>query len=64
MPERSPLGQLPRSVDVVLDNDLVDKAKPGDRIQVVGVYRALAGVTANTTSGVFKTVLIANRCLN
>lgn len=66
MPERAPLGQLPRSVDVVMDNDLVDKAKPGDRVQVVGVYRALAGQGANVTSGVFRTVLIANsvRLLN
>jgi DNA replication licensing factor MCM3 len=62
MPERAPMGQLPRSVELVLDHDLVDKIKPGDRVMIVGVYRALAtsGSGQASTSGVFKTVVLVN----
>ncbi|XP_062344389.1 DNA replication licensing factor MCM3 isoform X3 [Cinclus cinclus] len=59
MPEKAPAGQLPRSVDVVLDDDLVDRVKPGDRIQVVGTYRCLPGKKGGYTSGTFRTILIA-----
>eukprot|EP00049_Salpingoeca_infusionum_P019107 m.360245 g.360245 ORF g.360245 m.360245 type:complete len:939 (-) comp18941_c0_seq1:97-2913(-) len=60
MPERAPTGQLPRSIEVILDNDLVDKVKPGDRIQLFGIYRALPSKRNGTTSGVFRTALLAN----
>jgi len=63
MPERAPMGQLPRSVELIMDHDLVDKVKPGDRVQVVGVFRALAPAAVQgqrNSSGIFPTVVLAN----
>lgn len=60
MPERAPAGQLPRGVDVILDDDLVDKVKPGDRIQLVGIYRTLGNRNTNHSSALFKTIILAN----
>ena len=63
MPERAPAGQLPRGVDVILDDDLVDTCKPGDRIQLVGIYRSLGNRNAGQGSATFKTLLIANNII-
>lgn len=64
MPEKAPAGQLPRSVEVIADNDLVDACKPGDRIQIVGQYRCMPSKKNGFTSGTFRTVLIANNVLH
>lgn len=55
LPENAPAGQLPRSVHVILENDLVDSCKPGDRVQVSGVFR----VIHQGVSGMFRSVIIA-----
>lgn len=61
MPERAKVGQLPRSIELILEYDLVDKVKPGDRVQCVGVYQPLAAPMAQGQfSGFFKPVLICN----
>ncbi|KAJ1345036.1 hypothetical protein BSLG_000551 [Batrachochytrium salamandrivorans] len=59
MPERSPAGQLPRPTDVILDDDLVDRVKPGDRIRLVGTYRSI-GKHAASVSATFKSIILAN----
>ena len=63
MPERAPAGQLPRGVDVIMDDDLVDRAKPGDRIQLVGVYRSLGNRNAGSGSSTFRTLIMANNVM-
>ncbi|CAG8782886.1 23724_t:CDS:10, partial [Dentiscutata erythropus] len=59
MPEKAQTGHLLRSVDIILDDDLVDKVKPGDRIQLAGCYKAIGKPNQATTSATFKTIIIA-----
>eukprot|EP01012_Entosiphon_sulcatum_P029201 TRINITY_DN3553_c0_g1_i1.p1 TRINITY_DN3553_c0_g1~~TRINITY_DN3553_c0_g1_i1.p1 ORF type:complete len:782 (+),score=139.80 TRINITY_DN3553_c0_g1_i1:118-2463(+) len=60
MPESAPVGQLPRSVDVILEEDLVDSMKPGDRVCVSGVYLAYTSKGPADEGTAFHTVLVAN----
>ena len=60
MPERTEAGSMPQTVECILDDDLVDACKPGDRVQMIGIFRALAGRATGSTSGRFKTVIIVN----
>lgn len=47
-PEAVPEGETPQTVHMCAYEDLVDYVKPGDRVEVVGIYRAI-GMRVNTT---------------
>ncbi len=58
MPENIPSGLLGRSTDVILQDELVDQTKPGDRVIIIGVVRPI--VFSQTLSlGIFKICLVA-----
>lgn len=61
-PGTVPAGRLPRSRKVVLLWDLVDSAKPGEEIEVTGIYRNQFDASLNSKNGfpVFATVIEAN----
>ena len=46
-----------------MDDDLVDSVKPGDRIQLVGIYRSLGNRNAGQGSATFKTLILANNVI-
>jgi len=61
-PGKVPAGRLPRSKDAILLGDLCDTCKPGDEIELTGVYTNNYDGSLNTAQGfpVFATVIMAN----
>ncbi|ORZ09507.1 MCM2/3/5 family-domain-containing protein [Absidia repens] len=61
-PGTIPPGRLPRHREVICLSDLIDKAKPGEEIEVTGVYRNNFDASLSTKSGfpVFATIIEAN----
>lgn len=46
-----PAGSMPRSMDLILRNHLVEKVKPGDKIQAVGNLIVIPDVSQMTRQG-------------
>jgi len=61
-PGKVSAGRLPRSKDAILMGDLCDTCKPGDEIELTGVYSNSYDSSLNTKNGfpIFATVIIAN----
>lgn len=52
-PECVPTGEMPRNILLAVDRELVDKAKPGMRVSIIGVaslYKNMADKSAKTSS--------------
>ncbi|KAI3381458.1 hypothetical protein SNEBB_003953 [Seison nebaliae] len=64
LPEKAPAGQMPRQVDVIADYDLVELCQPGNRVQIIGIYRCLPSKQNGYTSASFRTTLISNNIIN
>mmetsp|Transcript_46997 Transcript_46997/g.111948 ORF Transcript_46997/g.111948 Transcript_46997/m.111948 type:complete len:925 (-) Transcript_46997:100-2874(-) len=61
-PGTVPPGRLPRYKDVILLGDLIDCARPGELVEVTGIYKNNFDASLNTKNGfpVFATVIEAN----
>lgn len=61
-PGSVPAGRLPRYKEVILLNDLIDSARPGEEVEVTGIYRHSVDPSINIMHGfpVFSTVIEAN----
>lgn len=61
-PGTVPAGRLPRHREVILLWDLIDSAKPGEEIEITGIYRNNYDAQLNNRNGfpVFATILEAN----
>merc|ERR1712004_5049 len=61
-PGKVTAGRLPRSKDALLFGDLCDQVRPGDEIELTGIYSNSYDSSLNTKNGfpIFATVIIAN----
>lgn len=61
-PGTVPAGRLPRHREVILLSDLVDSAKPGEEVDITGIYKNNYDGNLNVKNGfpVFATIIEAN----
>ena len=64
-PGKVSAGRIPRSKDVILLGDICDSCRPGDEVEVTGVYSNSYDGSLNIANGfpVFSTVILGNHVL-
>lgn len=62
IPGTVPPGSLPRSIEILLYFDLIDSVKPGDEVDLVGIYKNNFSISLNIKNGfpVFSTMIDAS----
>jgi len=61
-PELIPEGETPQSISICCFDDLVDSVRPGDRVEITGIYKASAVQPVrrlNTVNAVYRTYIDA-----
>ena len=61
-PGTVPPGRVPRQKEVILTNDLVDIARPGDEVEISGIFKSKYDLSTNVKNSfpIFNTFLEAN----
>jgi len=59
-PEDVPAGQIPRSIEIDVRGSLVDVARPGDRVTVVGILKLRRPSTARKYPSIYDAYIDAN----
>ena len=54
-PETVPEGETPQTIHLCAYEDFVDYVKPGDRVEVIGIYKAM-GIRLNSQKRTMKNV--------
>lgn len=50
-PGRVPAGRLPRSKEVILLHDLIDTVRPGEEVEITGIYAHTYDMALNAKNG-------------
>ena len=53
-----PIGSISRSIEVYIQEDIVDLTKPGDVVQIIGILKPVK-IQAVESRGIFRKVFLA-----